>query len=395
MRVLITNLSLAGRTGTEVYVRDVAMALLERGHTPIVYSPVLGELAHELRQKTIPVVDNLDAISVKPDVIHGHHNNETMTALLRFPGVPAVYFIHDNMSLNDVAPVFPRILRYVAVDDTCRDRLMCEQAIPEERVRVLYSFVDLEKFKPRGPLPSSPRRALVYSHHSEHLKAVREVCAGAGLALDVAGRAGNNIVAAPELLLGKYDIVFAKARCALEALAVGAAVVLCDFVGSGPMVTTAELNELRRYNFGHRLLRRPLDSNLLAQEIARYDPADAAEVSRRIREMAGLDSTVTELINLYREVIDEYSTLDGGDAEAEARAAACFLRRQSLTFNARLEEERARAAMFYEKYNGLALMRFRKRLLRIPVVGRFAGVIDKKLKENRRKDRPTAPVSSS
>ena len=40
-------------------------------------------------------------------------------------------------------------------------------------------------------------------------------------------------------LTGDYDLVFAKARCALEAMAVGAAVVLCDTHGLGPMVTSA------------------------------------------------------------------------------------------------------------------------------------------------------------
>src|SRR5436190_15531638 len=155
LRVLITNLGLVGRTGTEMYVRDLATALLARGHTPIAYSATLGELAEEMRWKTIPVVDNLDAVSVRPDIIHGHHNNETMTALLHFPGVPAVYFIHDNLSPNDIAPIFPRILRYVAVDDTCRDRVVFEQGIPEEQVRVRPNFVDLKKFKPRGPLPAT------------------------------------------------------------------------------------------------------------------------------------------------------------------------------------------------------------------------------------------------
>ena len=43
MKVLITNFRLAARTGTELYVHDLALRLLERGHTPVVYSPVLGE----------------------------------------------------------------------------------------------------------------------------------------------------------------------------------------------------------------------------------------------------------------------------------------------------------------------------------------------------------------
>jgi hypothetical protein len=45
LRVLITNNTLAGRGGSELYVRDTATELLKRGHTPIAYSAVLGEVA--------------------------------------------------------------------------------------------------------------------------------------------------------------------------------------------------------------------------------------------------------------------------------------------------------------------------------------------------------------
>ena len=53
-------------------------------------------------------------------------------------------------------------------------------------------------------------------------------------------------MAQPERVLGRYDIVFAKAKAAMEAMAVGAAVVLCDFGGVGPMVTWADFDRLRR-----------------------------------------------------------------------------------------------------------------------------------------------------
>ena len=90
LKILITSFMCAGRSGLEVYVRNLALELQKRGHVPIIYSPILGELAQKLRLKTIPVVDNLNAIGVFPDLIHGHHQMETMAALLHFPGVPAI-----------------------------------------------------------------------------------------------------------------------------------------------------------------------------------------------------------------------------------------------------------------------------------------------------------------
>jgi hypothetical protein len=83
---------------------------------------------------------------------------------------------------------------------------------------------------------------------STHLNVVREACNRTGIEVDVAGSAMNTSVAAPESLLANYDLVFAKARCALEALSVGTAVILCDSAGSGPLVTTNQLEQLRRLN---------------------------------------------------------------------------------------------------------------------------------------------------
>jgi dTDP-L-rhamnose 4-epimerase len=59
---------LAIRGGAELYVRDLATGLLDREHIPIVYSTGLGDVARELRAASIPVVDNLDALAIPPDL---------------------------------------------------------------------------------------------------------------------------------------------------------------------------------------------------------------------------------------------------------------------------------------------------------------------------------------
>jgi hypothetical protein len=329
MRVLITNNALAARAGSELYVRDLARALLARGHTPIAFSTVLGEVAEALRRATVPVVDDLDALGAPPDVIHGQHHLETMTALLRFPGVPAVYLCHGWLPWEEAPPRFPRIRRYVAVDDTCRDRLVFEHGIPEATVRVVFNFVDLARFRRRPPLPPRPARALVFSNHASegtHVPAVREACARMGIALDVLGSAAGTATASPESRLGDYDLVFARARGALEALAVGAAVVVCDAGGAGPLVTVETFPRLRPLNFGIRALCERVTVDGLAREIARYDAADAARVTDLVRAEAGREAAVDELLALYEEVRAEQAAAGPGDAAAEAEAAAAYLR---------------------------------------------------------------------
>jgi hypothetical protein len=329
LRILITNNTLADRAGSELYVRDLATALLDRGHTPIAYSTHLGDVAQELRSLTIPVIDHLDSLATAPDVIHGHHNLDLLTALLHFPGVPAICVCHGWLPWQEAPLHFPRVRRYVVVSHAIRDKLVHEHAIAEDRIRVVLNFVDLLRFKPRGPLPDKPKRALVFSNNASeatYLGVVRETCARSGIAVDVAGLNSGQASARPEALLEGYDLVFARGRCALEALAVGTAVILCDAEGAGPMVTSSDVARLRSLNFGLRALQDRIAPCVLAREIARYDAADAAEVSRWIRGNAGRDAAVEELIALYQDAIREQAALGCCDMRVEERAVADYLR---------------------------------------------------------------------
>ena len=326
LRVLITNRILLTRTGTEVYVRDLAASLLRRGHLPIVYSPHLGEMAAEIRAGTVPVVDDLARIGTAPDIIHGHHGLETLVALLAFPGVPAVTICHNWVSWPEAPVIFPRVARYLAVDHTCRDRLVFEHGLAESRVDVRLNAVDLVQFQPRGPLPARPARALVFGNSAEggYLAAIEQACAARGIAVDVAGSRSATVLERPQDVLGRYDVVFAKGKAALEAAAVGTAVVLADVIGIGEMVTTGNFATLRPLNFGRRALRRQPSADVVASELARYDAADAAAVSRRVRETAGHETLVDELIDLYVEVLAErVGVVD--DTAAELRAASRYI----------------------------------------------------------------------
>ena len=371
LKILFTNRALVRRSGTELYIRDVATSLLRRGHTPLVYAPRVGGIGEELRRATIPVVDDLSRLSGPPDIIHGQHHVEAMTALLHFPGVPAVHFCHGWMPWEETPPLFPRILRYVAVDDTCRDRLLWEHGIPDQRVTVCLNFVDLERFQPRPPLPERPRKALVFSNYasdSTHVEAVRKVCAQAGLQVDVVGHASGAPTSEPETLLSQYDLVFAKARCALEAMAVGAAVILYDAAGAGPMVTSAELSRLRRLNFGIRAQTGEARPEVLLQEIRRYDAADAAEVSRRIRSEAGREQAVDSLESIYQEVLAEWRAHGPADPNAEGPAAAAYLR--LVLERSRDQQEVLTHAL--EQVSDSTVERLRRRLIKLPIIAPVA-----------------------
>ena len=289
-------------------LRVLALELQRQGHTPVVFSSTAGGVAAELRDAGIAVTDRLGRLRETPDIIHGNHYAPTLVALRRWPTVPAIHVCHDHTSPNDRTPIHPSILRHFGVSRVCVQRLV-DDGVPKSRAELLLNFVDTARFSPRTSLPERPRRALVfsnYAHEGSHLPAVIEACRQAGLELDVAGVGVGRIVTEPERLLGQYDIVFAKAKAAMEAMAVGTAVILCDFSGVGPMVTSSQFDELRPLNFGFETLRDPLQPEPLLREIARYDPEDAARVRDLIRSRAGLVPAVESLVAIYHEAIAEH-----------------------------------------------------------------------------------------
>ena len=304
-RVLIATITLAAGTGTAVYTRDLALALLRRGHLPIVYATESGPLAAELRYATIPVVTDLDDVAAAPDVIHGHHHLETLAALTRFPNVPALFVCHDGLTWHSIPPVGPRIRMYVAVDRNCRDRMMFEHAIAEESIHVLTNAVELRRFARRSPLPRKPRRALVFSNSAADqpwVESIRNACESRGIAVDIGGSASGRAIDRPEDVLPSYDLVFAKARRAIEALAIGASVIVCDAQGLAGLVTTSMLEAMRQLNFGARTLRRAITADSIGAEIDRCDPVDAAAVCDAIRASADIDLLADQYIDLYDEI---------------------------------------------------------------------------------------------
>ncbi|SRR5258708_35881498 len=358
IRVLIANHALGVAGGVQTYERDLAVWLLERGHAPVVYSTVLGEMARQLERLTVPVTSDLATIGAPPDIIHGDSGTETMTALLQFPTAPALFVCHGWTSL---VPHFPRILRYIAVDDTCADVLLSKEGIAPEKVTVLLNAVDTRRFRQRPPLPELPRRAIVFgntAHAGTHLPFVKAACRSNGIEVDDVGLFAGNMVNDPEALLPGYDLAFAKAKCAIEAMACGLAVIVCDARGIGGMVRTDDFERLRRLNFGARSLSTPWSTDALTREIARYDAMDARAISDHIRATASSDSLHETLFAHYEAVIAEHAARPP-DWIAESRATAAFLRRLS-------ERERNRQGKIDRVAHAV------HRLLQVPLIGPVA-----------------------
>lgn len=86
------------------------------------------------------------------------------------------------------------------------------------------------------------------------------------------------------------------------------------------MVTSAELDRLRRLNFGLRTLQERVTPDAIARELGRYDPQDAALVSQWLRATAGRDAAVASMIALYKDVIEAHRQDSAYDPRLDLQA---------------------------------------------------------------------------
>lgn len=224
LRILITMCYLVHRTGAEMFTRDLALWMRGRGHAVAIFATAFGDMADELRQASIACITDVADMAARPDVIIGNTHHETVRALLHFHDVPVLTICHDRSADHGRPPQFSQVVCHAAVDENCAERLVHEFGIERQRIELLQNGIDLSRFVQRGPLPATPRTALVFSNYASHdaqLEEIRIACAERGLALDVIGSGSGNHLTDPAAVLGRYDIVFGKGRCATEALVTG------------------------------------------------------------------------------------------------------------------------------------------------------------------------------
>jgi hypothetical protein len=303
-RVLLVTLALTGRTGTEVVCCETAQALRKCGHAVSIYTQQDGATADSLRAEGFEVVSDMAALASAPEVIQANQTWPLLDAVARCPGVPAISVCHDSRIWFSEPVDLPSIRLHAAVDLACRDKIAGRLPNVGGPIEILRNAVDLDRFVVRPPLPARPRRALILAKHENCLDAVREACSRHGVDLDTAGPAvGNEVVDLPPLLRG-YDLVFASARSALEAMAVGCAVIVVDGRGLAGLVTRENVAAWRENNFGLRTLSRGIAADAIVAEMDRYDADDARAVCDVIRTQSSLDSYIDRLEHIHRAAID-------------------------------------------------------------------------------------------
>jgi glycosyltransferase involved in cell wall biosynthesis len=315
MKIAIATITMSTRTGTEVATVDLARGLQRRGHDVFVFTSAVGGIADELLRTNIPVADNLRAAPFQPELIHGNHSAILLQAMMHFPRAAGVYVCHDATFFQNTPLDLTRIRAYVAVDRLNRERI--ERDVPRVKgtVELIHNAVDLDRFSKQRDLPAAPARALVLTKNRDHVSAVREACENLGISCDVlgpgVGRAVTDVIPA----LGNADIVFATARTAIEALAAGCAVVICDARGLAGMATAQNVSAWRDENFGAGILGQPATVDSVSAEIQRYDAHDAQVTSSYIRRHNDLERALDAYEAVYERALASNSPVVS-DSEA-------------------------------------------------------------------------------
>jgi hypothetical protein len=324
LRILVTNIALAGRSGTQTLVRDHVLALRRRGHSVVTYSPTIGRAAAEIRATGSPVVAALAAIGEPPDIIHGHHNGPTMAALTRFPGTPAIFVCHDFSSEHDDPPLHPRIRRYFYVRHTLRGRLVNERGIDPELTHFWGNTIDLKRIGAARPPPQVLRNAAIFAHHGAipFASELREACERNGVAFrgELLGKSTDD----PVRLLDGIDLVFASGRMAMEAIAAGRAVINADRFGVAGMITVKRLPEFIKANFAMGALSDHPAAGRIDEDLAGYSVSDCASVTDYIRRECNSHVGAERIERAYLEVLEE-QTGDRRVASAEDMAVSDFI----------------------------------------------------------------------
>lgn len=277
-------------------------------------------------------MDDLAQIATPPDVIHGHHSLETIAAAIRFPMCPTLFVCHDSTTWYDTAPSLPNIIKYIAVDQACYDRLIFQHGISSDRVQIIPNGVDLSRFSLRNGLPERPRSILCFGHsfREEYVEQVRQ--AAPTFHVDSIGISSNRNLVEPGPWLGKFDIILARGRSAREAIATGAATIVADIMGVGDMVTLDNYSNLQANNFGRRLLRKPFSIESIRGAVARYDAKDAWQVAIQHRQQNSLAKMVHLFECIYDQLLESFSP-ESAPSDAWSRHASQWFQWSSLHAN--------------------------------------------------------------
>jgi hypothetical protein len=327
MKILVTNSSLNWWGGSQTFLRNLSIALQEKGHEVVAFSSLARVNEPVLDADSIRSVTDLEGIDFVPDIIHAQSHMDALTAMTAFPEASVINHIHGAV-WKESPLVHPRIGRYLAITPTLKERLSIEFSIPQSKIHVVLNGIDTRRFEQVNEPPRHLKRTLVFSRYhapdSPVGRAIVDACDRLGITLDFIGMGVRRLIKNPETVLPNYDLVFASGISAMDAAACGCAVIILGQTNCGPLLDETNYERFRLANFNIPMISGATTSAIVESELRQYSPTVTARITHRLRTETDMKIMVETILRHYEEVI-ESDRQRVMDRDAESAAVSAYL----------------------------------------------------------------------
>ena len=259
--------------GSQGYLLLMAEQLERLGHHVVLHAPERdGPLADLAAERGVRVARSPSALPSTCDVVLVQDGIMAHRLAEAYPSVPQVFRCPSELFDLQLPPQLPGLVAAsVALSERVAQRLRA-LALSLEVVR-LTQPVDTSRFSGGEALRARPTRAVLLGNYLQGPRRdlLVETWSAAGVECVIAGNLGEPTLA-PESVLADADIVVAKGRAAVEAMACGRAVYVYDQFGSDGWVTPETYAALEADNFAGQATTAVPSAERLARDLGAYDP---------------------------------------------------------------------------------------------------------------------------
>lgn len=269
MRFVLGNRLLDRAGGTEVHLLTLGLQLRRLGHEVCVYSPELGPFTEHVREHGLEVVDDLGVLPLECDVVLSQDTLVVYDLAERYPSAFHVFRVcGDTYDFQFPPPLYGVVDLIVALSDRYqRLARACAVDVPVLRLRVP---IDSDRLAPVASIRVRPRRAVLLGNYPDRDELVRDAWERRGVEVRRIG--GSEQRYDIRRALSDADIVVAKSRAALDAMACGRAVYVYDVFGGDGWVTPSSYAVLESDHFAGQATDRVIGVAELEADLAGYDP---------------------------------------------------------------------------------------------------------------------------
>lgn len=277
MKILLGNNTLALLAGSETWTYTLAVQLKKMGHIVEGFSPDLGIIARELKNKDIPSHRDIAPSGIKPfsyileekhefnyDLIIANHWHIVDYLRRYFPKTPIISTIHGilhempNQNTGEPmwAPEHPAlnagVNQFISVSEEVQEILKKQFNLESLIIR---NFFDTELYTVARSVSEKPKTFLINTNYNggndPEIELIREVVKHYGgnlIATGVNFGTSQNMVPAIE----DADVVIGMGRSVLEGVCAGRLGIVHGRWGTGGIIHEGNIEALRSVNFSGR-----------------------------------------------------------------------------------------------------------------------------------------------